>query len=199
MPKRAEVALKSQLKHILRIVGTTKHAKRDTLLIYISYGLGLRACEMAGLRFNQVIDHDGNVLDAVMLTETKGDEDNAVYIEDDDVKKALLDYYHYRKHGAGKNGRIFSLNEPLFLSQKGGRFTNKTMQKCFERIYKLCMLKGFSSHSGRRTLASWLDDQGYSIETIRAILRQKNISTTSIYIQNNPLRIRKVMRNAMYK
>lgn len=199
MPKQAEVASKKQYKFLLSVVKATNYAVRDTLLIYFSYGLGLRACELAGLNLNQVINDKGEVIERVLLTVTKGDEDNETYLTDPDIKKALLEYVEWLKAHCQKKRKPFSLNLPLFISQKGGRFSNKTMQKCFDRIYKQAFMKGFSSHSGRRTLASRLDEMGYSMRDIQAILRHKDIKTTARYIQTNPLRLQKVMAKALYK
>ncbi len=50
-------------------------------------------------------------------------------------------------------------------------------------LFKGAGLKGGSSHSGRRTLSSWLDRKGLSLEAIQDTLNHEDPDTTIIYIE----------------
>lgn len=51
------------------------------------------------------------------------------------------------------------------------------------KLFKGAGLHNGSSHSGRRTLASWLDRKGYSLELIQLILDHKSPDMTLRYIE----------------
>ena len=54
--KQAKVLDQSELKRLLRVVSTTKHDKRNRVVVLLSYLAGLRACEIAALRVSDVVD-----------------------------------------------------------------------------------------------------------------------------------------------
>jgi len=56
-------------------------------------------------------------------------------------------------------------------------------------------LKNCSSHSGRRTYATSLDEQGVSIKNIQTLMGHQSISTTSIYLENNPIKLGEISKN----
>lgn len=45
-----------------------------------------------------------------------------------------------------------------------------SMQTLISELFKSCGLYGGSSHSGRRTLGTWLDRKGVELDTIQKIL-----------------------------
>lgn len=53
-------------------------------------------------------------------------------------------------------------------------------------IYKKCGLKGASSHSGRRSLASRLNASNVPLETIARTLGHSETQTTLVYIDITP-------------
>ncbi|OEZ60120.1 LuxR C-terminal-related transcriptional regulator [Duganella sp. HH105] len=66
---QAKVLSERELSRVVNVVKKKAHAKRNVALLYCSFGLGLRAKEMAALRIKHVLGVDGNLLDE-MLSET---------------------------------------------------------------------------------------------------------------------------------
>ena len=54
--KQARVLTHAEIKRLLRVVSTTKHAARNRLVVMLSYMAGLRACEIAALKVGDVIN-----------------------------------------------------------------------------------------------------------------------------------------------
>jgi integrase/recombinase XerD len=203
MPKikkgQAYVPTQQEFKRLLKIVADSK---RDTLLILMSYGIGLRSIELAALNINDVLNENGVVSEVIKLQITKGGKPRAVYLpdyeEDPRIHEAIKSYIQKRKAFAEKKRRAFSYSDPLFLSQKLGRFSNKTIQKLFERIYKDAGLDGASSHSGRRTFATNLIEQGVDIKAVSVLMGHSSVAMTARYVENNPHRLRKIAAKALY-
>jgi integrase/recombinase XerD len=206
MPKvikgQAHVPTEQEFKRLLKVIAQSKHPKRDLLLIYMSFGLGLRAVELAALKIKDVLKENGQVNEVIKLQRTKNNKPRPVYLpdksEDSRIHDALIDYVNYRKAYSEKKRAPFSFSQPLFLSQKRAGFTNKGMQKLFERIYKECGLVGCSSHSGRRTFATNLIEQGVDIKAVSTLMGHATVAMTAQYVENNPHRLRKIAAKALY-
>ena len=49
-----------------------------------------------------------------------------------------------------------------------------------------------SSHSGRRTFATKLIENGVALTNVQKLLGHKNVQTTTLYIQENPMLLGKI-------
>ena len=142
---------------------------------------------------------------------TKTNKSRIVYIAVKQLRIALdiwLDQRVAEGAMASDNGSYRNLlpDSPLFLSKKGswrkfafnvkkytvldanGKPVAKetlvcsTLENLMRDLFKGAGLQGSSSHSGRRTLSSWLDRKGLSLEAIQDILNHEDPETTIIYI-----------------
>ena len=91
-----------------------------------------------------------------------------------------------------KTTNTYHLDSPLILSQKSGAFTPDTMQKLFGQMYRQVGLDGARSHSGRRTGATRLIENGVGIRNIQVLLGHSQISSTIVYLQENPAVLGKI-------
>ena len=117
-----------------------------------------------------------------------------------------------------KNGSFGGLSEdsPLFLSKKGTwrkfAFNTKryktqegvkevlvcsSLENLIRDILKGAGIQGGSSHSGRRTLATWLDRKGCDLELIRYILNHEDPDMTIEYIDPSEKRIELAYKSLM--
>jgi integrase/recombinase XerD len=80
--KQAPVLTDAQVKKLLKMASATRHSARNRLVIILSYYVGLRACEIASLKVDDVVDGEGNIKDTVLLTRhmTKGNCANSEYL-----------------------------------------------------------------------------------------------------------------------
>ena len=203
MPKlqkgKARVLMPEDFKLLLKVLASDKrNGKRDTLLIMMSFGLGLRVMELAALKVSDVLTENGKVKEELLLEKTKMLKRRILYIMDNRIKRAIADYIEERKIRAELKRNVFNHQQPLFLSQRGSYFTAKTLQKRFEHIYKITGLKGASSHSGRRTFATNLIENGTDIKAISTLMGHSDINMTARYVEDNPVRLKKIITKALF-
>jgi len=82
------------LSYVANVVKKKAHVKRNVVLFYSSFGLGLRAKKMAALRIEHVLGIDGNLLDEINLTGamTSGSKQQHAYLSDPKVAAAIKDF-----------------------------------------------------------------------------------------------------------
>ena len=186
---KSRVLTSAEFKRVVKMQQTNKYAIRNVCCLYISYFLGLRAKEIASLCISSFVDTSGNLKKEVLLKRkmTKNSVQRRCYLTNDKLKKIVTQYLEYRKSTSS-----YHLDAPLILSQKRCAFTPDTMQKLFARMYRAVGLDGASSHSGRRTFATKLIENGVGIKNVQTLLGHKSIQTTTLYIQENPALLGKI-------
>jgi integrase len=86
MGKQAKIINEHQLQALLAWLETRKHATRNRLIVLLSFKAGLRAKEIASLKWSMVMTADGAIGDHIHLT---------------------------NEASKGKSGRIIALNKEL--------------------------------------------------------------------------------------
>lgn len=185
--RQAPVITESEFRRVIAVAKETRHSKRNAALMYMSFGLGLRAKEMAALRVTDVLDESGKLRNEVMLgrNHTKGGKQRLIYLSNRDARKSLTDYVYERKQD------LYTLRPEaaLFQSAKGGAFTPNTMQMLFKRIYRAAGLPDASSHTGRRTFATSLIESGADLKAVSKLMGHGSVAMTARYVEDNPLRL----------
>jgi integrase/recombinase XerD len=187
---KAVVLTPEQFKRTLKFQKSTKYGLRNTLLLHISFYLGMRSKEMSSLIVGDLVDVNGDLKVECHLKkhQTIKSKQRRFYLTNDKLKKIVLEYLESRKN---KDGAL-NLDEPLFLSQKGGSFNPNTLQQLFHKMYKSVGISGASSHSGRRTMATRCAESGVSIKNLQVLMGHSSISSTAIYIQESPTILGKI-------
>lgn len=193
MPRfgKAKTLTSSEFKRTIAVQNTSKHATRNIALLYVSFGLGLRSKELAQLSIADVCNPDRTLKDVINLTphHTKGRKQRHIYLTNKKVIVALSNYLSERPND--------SISAPLFLSQKDGRFTPNTMQMLFKRMYLAAGIPDASSHSGRRTFATNLIENGSDIKAVSKLMGHSSIAMTAEYVADNPERLKVLSQNAI--
>jgi len=161
----------------------------------MSLGLGLRAKELAGLRWADVYDADGKVRPIVHLKAayTKAGRTRDVFVSSPSLRRVL------EKYGARDwLGSAAASQAALFLSQKGGAMTAGSMARFLKAIYGEAGIGGASSHSGRRTLITRLAERGVDLKSIAEIAGHTSIRTTTMYIESNPKRLARILHDVTF-
>lgn len=82
-------------------------------------------------------------------------------------------------------GAKYELTEKMVRNQAGEEVYYRvaaSLQAYVTTLYAAAGIKGGSSHSGRRTLASTLVRDGHSIDTVQTLLGHKDMDVTACYI-----------------
>jgi integrase/recombinase XerD len=189
--KKAPVLTEVQFKRVLTTLRAHEQAARNIALLYFSVALGLRAKELSQLSVRDVLARDGAVKEEVLLTRstTKGSKQRLVYLTNRDVLKVLKTYLEERRQ---TDAIALHPDSPLFKSRKGGRFSPNTMQMLFKRMYICAGFPSASSHSGRRTFATTLIEQGVDIKAVSTLMGHATVAMTAQYVADNPARLRRI-------
>jgi integrase/recombinase XerD len=162
-----------------------RFAERDRAILMLSHFMGLRAKELAALRIGDVFDpHSGQVKEVVRLlaSMTKGERFREVFLVNEEARTAVLTYLRTRS--------LRYMDAPLFQSQRGGHFSANSMQRLVAICYGRANVRG-SSHSGRRSYATRLIENGADIYTVKELLGHSSIVTTQAYFTTSPERLKR--------
>ena len=181
---KAKVLNKTEFNRVVKFQISTRHGLRNVLLLHLSFFLGLRSKEMASLIIGDLMDVNGDLKEEVTLKrhQTKRGKQRRFYITNDKLKKVILQYLNTRK---GVDGN-WDLNAPLIKNQMpSGKFSSASLQQCFKKMYDSVGIDA-SSHSGRRSFCTNLSENGISITNLQTLMGHQSISTTALYINENP-------------
>ncbi len=183
---KAKVLTTDEFKRLLIVASYSQFKERNVAMLYCSFGLGLRAKEIASLKVSDLVDANNQLLDELNLTSsmTKGNKQRHVYLSNKKVRGALLSYIN--------NLSILKPEQPFFKTQRKSQFNANTMQKWFKSMYTKAGIIGSSSHSGRRTFITNLIEQGVDIKAVSRLAGHSNIGTTAIYVEDNPERLKRI-------
>ena len=142
----------------------------------LSIFAGLRVGEIAALTVGDVATQNGDVRREIKLGahQTKGIEgQNGYTIRTGSERDRFIPQESPKR----------DQNAPLIASQRNGRpFTNVTLSMLFKEIYETAGIRT-SSHSGRRTFATRLNEKGVGMRTIQKLMGHRNIGTTALYCE----------------
>jgi len=157
--KLPEVLTVDQLDQLLNIKSDDILAVRDTAIMELMYGCGLRLTELVSLDLNK-IDKQEQLLDVV----GKGGKQRKLPYGGKALK-ALNSWLNIRS-------QIASLEETaVFVSNRGQRLKQRSIQ---QRMKKW-------AHTFRHSFATRLIEKGTDIRTVQELLGHENVSTTEIY------------------
>lgn len=187
--KQAKVVNETEMKRLLAVIETGRHAPRNRIAVMLSYLAGLRVGEFAALRVGDVFDSDGKVRDQIILkaSYTKGNEARTVFVG----SKLGKELTRYRPCSA-----VSDPNAPLLQTQKHTAFSANTLCQLFGTLYKCAGVEGGSSHSGRRSFITKLAHSGVSAKVIMILAGHKHLSTTQRYIDVNDEMLRQAVELA---
>ena len=167
-----------------------RNQNRNRLMVLLSVYSGLRASEIANLRWRMVLDEEGAVSDVLTLENSAAKKLSGRLIPlKAEIGISLMDYM-------AEIGNI-DLNGYILVSQQGGRLQPQSIINWFRSVYSQIGLNGASSHSGRRyfvTIAARkIFEAGGSLRDVQDLAGHRSIATTQLYIARNSEAQRKVV------
>ena len=148
-------------------------AARDTAILEVIYSGGLRISEALGLDFE-----DMDLLSRRFKVRGKGRKERVCFLGDPALK-AIRAYRRIRE-ARGVGGRHD--NGPLFLNQKGGRITPRSMQRAFKDYLNEAGLPAdCTPHKLRHSFATHLLAAGADLPTVQSLMGHASLTSTQIY------------------
>lgn len=181
--KRAGVLTAEQFATLMGRVSGTAHPERDRVMLLLSFKCGLRACEIARLKWDDVTDAEGNILKAKEWIElghdiTKGKKPDTKVAMHPELVEALV------KLRAVSPNKKFLMYAP---QAKNGVMSVSNVTVYLYNLYKRFGFSKCSSHTGRRTfittLARVCNEHKCSIKDVQELARHSDLRTTEKYIE----------------
>jgi integrase/recombinase XerD len=156
---------------------TNLYNQRDTAMLSIYYGCGLRASEGAALNINDIL------FDKNLLYVRKGKGYRERYVPMNKQVKAGLQEYIFNQRNDLLNNKN---NEALLLGRRGERWSVHGMYSRLQLLKnqtnnETLKQKSFGLHILRHSVATHLLQDGMRLENIALFLGHKSIETTQKY------------------
>ncbi len=149
-----------------KMISCTNNIKHK-LILKLLYGCGFRVSEIVNLRKNDILFEEG----LIIVRLGKGKKDRYVKIPDSILNeiKSYLD---------------FNEDDYLFVSQRRGKLSVKTIQKIVENSAKKAGIrKKVHPHTLRHSFATHLLENGTDLRIIQKLLGHSSIKTTQLYLR----------------
>ena len=153
----------------------SKNTKRDFAIATLFLNCGMRLSELCGIDLRDLDDSLRS-----LRVFGKGAKERIVYLNSA-CKEALTEYLKVRNLNLDSKG---SAEPALFLSSRGQRISDKTVQWMIGKYLKIAGLesKGYSVHKLRHTAATLMYQSGnVDVRVLKDILGHEQLNTTQIY------------------
>ena len=174
--KEPSYLTEQEYRRLLRVVqkSATRYFKpRDTAIVTLLLGMGLRLSELVELSIGDV-----NFEDSTIKVTRKGNQER-ILPANEAVLNSIRRYLKTRKN--------VGIKDPLFLSTHNKRIDSASVWRIVKKYLKLAQIEKdkLSPHTLRHTFATVLLKQGENILIIKELLSHKNLRTTERYLHIN--------------
>jgi integrase/recombinase XerD len=221
---QATVLKPGQYRRLLKITrATSRCPERDVLVFLMGIHMGMRVSEIAQIEVGDVLFPSGAIRREISLLAqiTKGLRQSCVYPTNRHLVAALDDWLairvakRWRMSDDPTEYRGLRKDSKLILTRKGYGYSMNTkrrtnaageqvdyraydaLQGHVTTLYQRAGIKGGSSHSGRRTLASRLVDQGHGLEVLQLILGHSELDHVDPYLAVDKRVLRQAFADAI--
>ena len=184
LAKQAKILSKAQQEAVLAFLASTRYPARDRVIFLLSVKAGLRAKEIANLKWEMLTTPDGEVSDAIRLTNwaSKGKTGGRVIPLNRELRTVLNALLEVAKGSSRPSPYVIATERSI-------RTSAQAIVNLFFKWYAQMGLEGCSSHSGRRTFitngARKISTVGGSLRDIQMLAGHSNLTTTQRYIEGD--------------
>jgi integrase/recombinase XerD len=171
---KADVLTKEEHEFFLTFLEQGRHPMRDKTMYLLGIRSGLRIGSICQLRVKDCYEPSGKVKKVSNLSSSivKGSRPYRAYFNHPELISQLEQY----------RPMCGDLNDFMFLSQKHQPFTPNNASRLFFNHFKQAGFTGKTSHSMRRTYASWAVRKGIDIVMLKNLMNHSNIAITAEYV-----------------
>ena len=192
--KQAKTLTKGQVDSLTAFLLTRRHGLRDQTVFLLSVRAGLRAKEIANLRWSMILTPDGTVGEAIHLTNTASKGRSGRVIP---LNKQLLENLKQMLGVARQDRRFHPALSYIVTTERSAHTSPQAVVNMFKRWYEDIGLLGCSSHSGRRTFitnaARKISTVGGSLRDVQMLAGHSSLAVTQRYIDGDNDARRKIV------
>ncbi|MDR1915707.1 MAG: tyrosine recombinase XerC [Synergistaceae bacterium] len=169
------IAYEDILKMFEYAASARKKNLRDSMILELLYGSGLRVNELVSLTWECV-----NIDEREMRVIGKGSKERLVYFG-----RTAQEMLRRWKICAESNGRLTVGDAPIFYPEKinGKRLTARTVDRIVVSIAQNAGLNGVTPHTLRHSFATHMLERGAPLRVIQELLGHESLATTQRYLK----------------
>lgn len=164
-----------EIQHLLNVCRSLKcatNSARETAILMVALGAGLRCFELCALQITSV-DLDQSL---VAVEQGKGRKRRQIYVGEA-VMQAIVQWLHYR---GSQQGPLFNrILKNGIVSQKA--LTPGGMAHVLNEVHKRSTIPNFTPHDLRRTFITQLLENDVDLNTVRQLAGHSDVNTTVRY------------------
>ena len=175
-----------EIRSILDVKTTDPSSIRDTAILELFYGTGIRLSELSTLNLRDLDLYAG-----LVRVFGKGSKERLAPVGRH-LKHVMETYLAERNAFHPEPGEA-----ALFLNQRGKRLSNRGIQYLVEkRLRQFSEKTKLSPHVLRHSFATHLLDRGADLESVKELLGHASLSTTQVYTHVTIDRLKKVYQQS---
>ncbi len=188
--KQAKTLSNTQQNAVLNFLEGTRSSTRNKVIFLLSVKAGLRAKEIAKLKWTMILDSEGNIADRISLTDkaSKGHSGGIIWFN--------KELYNAIKELKSETW-VVDKEQHVITSQRRKAMSAQVIVNMFSYWYRQLGYEGCSSHSGRRTFitnaARKITGVGGSIRDVQLLARHSSLTMTQRYIEADVEAMKKVV------
>ncbi len=184
--KQAKTLTKHQVDAVFHHLGPGRNGIRNQLILLLSVRAGLRAKEIANLKWSMVLDAAGEVGDNIHLTDEASKGASGRIIPINKMLKSVL-VRHFEQDI--ENPVYCTPDDFVIQTERSTHTSAQAIVNLFQKWYRELGFVGCSSHSGRRTFitntAKKISTVGGSLRDIQFLAGHSSLQTTQRYIEGD--------------
>ncbi len=178
-----------ELDDLLKLPPATVLGRRDSALLELLYGAGVRVSELVGLSLQNI-----DLSEQYILVFGKGSKERIIPIGRLAVK-AISSYLQ-------ESRPVLLRKQPektdaLFLNHTGTPLSDRSVRRILDKyVTRLAVHKRVTPHTLRHSFATHLLDNGADLRSVQELLGHVSLKTTQVYTHVSSERLVSVYRNA---
>lgn len=192
--KQAKVLTRQQVDVMLGHIGNGRNGLRNQVIFLLSVRAGLRAKEIANLKWSMVLGSDGEVGDYIHLTDEAAKGKSGRIVPINKALKAVLERLFDQDND---NPMFFTGEDFVIQTERAAHTSAQAIVNLFQKWYRNLGFVGCSSHSGRRTFithaARKISTVGGSLRDVQFLAGHSSLQTTQRYIEGDSEARRRVV------
>jgi len=194
LTKQAKTLTQQQIKSIFSYIQTQRYPIRNQIIFSLSIYSGLRAKEIAHLKFSEILNSNNEIDTHINLTNSTSKANSGRSIPIHPTLKSLLKIHlQHRSTFKYFNPKI----DYVINTNRSTHTSAQSIVNYFYRLYKTLNYTQTSSHSGRRTfitnLAKKIHTVNGTLNDIKLLSGHSSLQTTQKYIEYDTNAINKVI------